>query len=330
MGDNLDEVITGAVSALKVAQAGSFRGAMKRNGVSYRRLQQHIVALERQLGVTLFHRTADGVIPTPEGKLVIEKAQEVLEFGASILRLGKSMASTQDGEILLSATEGLGTFWISPRLREFARINANQTIRINPSMSIADMGRFDIDLAIQVLAPIRPDIKRTKIATLHMVLTASPAYIARHGMPTRVEDLESHRFVFHTNPQFTDKTIVENALGRRLDQDRFIIMRNSSAHYMTIEHGEGIGFIPSYGFAIGAKTVPIDLPLRYSFDVWLCFHKESRSIPRVSAAIDWLISIFDPRIYPWFRRDFVPAAKFGRLIGEDGMRSLVEPFSFQR
>lgn len=315
---------------LQVAHAGSFRGAMKKNSVGYRRLKQRIDGLESRLGFTLFHRTGDGIVLTPEGKIVIEQAQQFSDIAVSLLRLGKGLSPRQEGVVVVTATEGLGTFWVAPRLREFSRIHPNLTVRLHPTMTVADMSRYDVDVALQVLAPVRPEIKRTRIATLHMVLTAAPAYIERYGMPRTVDELNAHRFVFHTNPQFSDKTIVENALGRKLDHDQFIVMRNSSAHYMTVEHGEGIGFIPSYGFAVGAKTLPLDLPLSHSFDVWLCFHKESRSIPRVSAAIDWLIAIFDPRLYPWFRREFVPPKRFDRLISDQGIKELITPYMFDR
>jgi DNA-binding transcriptional LysR family regulator len=169
-----------------------------------------------------------------------------------------------------------------------------------------------------------------RVATLHMMLSASPTYIERHGMPETIADLANHNFVFHTNPQSSDRQMIERAMGKKLEQSQFIVMRNSSAHYLTIEHGDGIGFIPSYGFAIGAKTVPISLPVHYPLDVWLCFHNEARSIPRVSKVIDWIGTVFDPRSFPWFRRDFVDPQDFDRIIDQNGSRELIRKFGFGR
>lgn len=318
------------MSALKVAQAGSFRAVMRRDGIGFRRLQKRVMALESKLGMPIFHRTPEGVVPTPEGRLVIEHAKHIEEAVAGILRLGKSLGGTPDGEVVVAVTEGLGTFWIAPRLADFAGPESGLSVRLHPSMTVADMRRFDIDLAIQVIEPVLPEIRRTRLATLHMMLTAAPSYIARHGMPTTAQDLSRHRFVFHSNPQFSDRTIIEKAIGRRLAPSQCLVMRNSSSHYMTVEHGEGIGFIPTYGFAIGAKTVPIELPITHAFDVWLCSHKEARSIPRVSRVMDWLAAIFDPRLYPWFRRDLVPPSRFDQILEQNGAGELMRRFAFNR
>jgi DNA-binding transcriptional LysR family regulator len=318
------------MNVLKVAKAGSFRAAMRDGGIGFRRLQHDIQTVEDKLGLLIFHKTPDGVVPTLEGKAIIEHAEQIETILASVMRLGKTLNNQQDGEVMLATTEGLGTFWISPRLSDFQKQHENISIRLHPSMALADLRRFDVDLALQVVEPIMPDVKRIKVATMHLTLSASESYIARHGMPRTPEELARHTFVFHTSPQSSDRLIIEKALGQKLEQNQFVVLRNSSAHYMTIEHGEGIGFLPTYGFAIGANVVPIQPHVNYPLDVWLCFHNDSRSIPRVSRVIDWLTSIFDPRLYPWFRRDFIAPSQFDKIIEQNGTREFINRFSFTR
>jgi DNA-binding transcriptional LysR family regulator len=324
------DYVSNVMNVLKVAKAGSYRGAMRSSGLGFRRLQQDIHNLEEKLGLLIFHKTTDGVVPTSEGKAIIEYAEQIETTMSGIMRLGKSLNKQQDGDVMLATTEGLGTFWISPRLSDFQNLHENISIRLHPSMTLADMRRFDVDLALQVVEPIMPDIKRIKLATLHLILAASESYIERYGMPQTPSELAKHKFVFHTSPQSSDRLIIEKATGQRLEQNQFVVLRNSSAHYMTIERGEGIGFMPTYGFVIGASTVPIQPYVNYALDVWLCFHSDSRSIPRVSKVIDWLTSTFDPRLYPWFRRDFVPPSKFDALLEQNGTRELVKRFGFSR
>jgi DNA-binding transcriptional LysR family regulator len=329
MGGKAD-LFKGVMSVLSVARAGSFRGAMRNGGTGFRKLFNDVKSVEDALGILIFHRTADGIVLTPEGRSIISHAERIEETLNEVQRLGRSMGPQKAGEVLLAATEGLGTFWIAPRLNDFKKLHSQVNISLHPSMSLVDLRRFEIDLALQVVEPIQPDIRRARLGTLHMVLTAAPAYIERYGMPRTPADLENHVFVFHTSPQSNDRQIVERAFGKQLRRDQFIVLRNSSAHYMTVEHGEGIGFLPTYGFAVGAKTVPIELPIRYAMDIWLCFHGQSRSIERVSTVIDWLIAIFDPRLYPWFRREFVAPKRFGEIIAEQGTDSLIRPHTFDR
>jgi DNA-binding transcriptional LysR family regulator len=329
MGGKKD-LLRGVMSTLDVARAGSFRGAMRGGGLGFRKLDNEIKGLEEALGVLIFHRTPDGVVLTPEGKVIVRHADKIEEILNEIQRLGRSMGEQETGEVMLATTEGLGTFWIAPRLGEFSPGNANISLSLHPSMSLVDMRRFEIDLALQVVEPILPEIHRMRLGRLHMMLAAAPNYIERYGIPKTPEDLENHFFVFQTSPQSNDRQIIEQAIGKQLRRNQFLVMRSSSAHYMTIEHGKGIGFLPTYGFAVGAKALPVDIPVRYHLDIWLCFHEQSRSIQRVAAAKDWLIELFDPRLYPWFRRDFVSPRKFKEIIEVQGTNDLISRFQFNR
>jgi DNA-binding transcriptional LysR family regulator len=324
------DLLRGVLSILGVARAGSFRKAMRVGGTGFRKLNQDVQMVERTLGVLIFHRTTEGVVLTPEGKTIIEHASRIEETLGEIHRLGRAMGQQGEGEVMLAVTEGLGTFWVAPRLASFRQANPALSISLHPSMALADMRRFEIDLAMQVVPPEHPELMRIRLGTLHMVLSAAPNYLAQHGTPRTMEELAEHFFVFHSSPQSSDRHFIERALGQPLKRNRFMILRNSSAHYMTIEHGEGIGFLPTYGFAIGAKARPLNLPIQYALDIWLCFHERSRSIRRVSTAIDWLVANFDPRLYPWFRREYVHPSKFDSILEEQGSRSLVDRFAFTR
>jgi DNA-binding transcriptional LysR family regulator len=183
---------------------------------------------------------------------------------------------------------------------------------------------------LQVIEPSLPSIKRVKLGRLHLMLAASPAYIRKYGEPKQIADLKDHTFVFHTSPQSSDRQLIERVVGGRLTQSQSIVMRNSTAHYLTIESGQGIGFIPSYGFGIGTKLVPLSVPLRHELDVWLCFHEDGRSTPRIAKVIDWLHSIFDPRLFPWFRREFVAPKDFDAVVEANGVKSQISGLSLVR
>jgi DNA-binding transcriptional LysR family regulator len=329
MSDDL-ETLDAVFSVLQIARAGSFRGAMRTTGVGYRTLNSRVVFLEDQLGFGIFHRTPDGIVLTTEGQHILESAEQIETILSRVRRLGKSFNTVAEGEVMLTTTEGMGTFWISPQLKAFNALHPKIAIRLHPSMAVANMRRFEIDLAIQVIEPVLPEIKRVRLARLHLMLAASPAYIAKNGHPTKIADLKNHNFVFHTNPQFSDLSRIEHAVGRKLEQSQYLVLRNSSAHYMTIENGMGIGFIPSYTFGIGTRLVPLAVPLRYEMDVWLCFHEDGRSTPRIAKVIDWLNSIFDPRLYPWFRREFIAPKDFDAVVESNGVKQQILDLSLLR
>ena len=81
----------------------------------------------------------------------------------------------------------------------------------------------------------------------------------------------------------------------------------SSAHIGAISQGVGIGWVPTYVQAISGQMIPIDVAdeFRLPFDIWLTYHPDAGRIPRVRKMIEWLVDVFDPRKYPWFRDEFI-------------------------
>ncbi|QAY65523.1 LysR family transcriptional regulator [Paenibacillus protaetiae] len=64
--------------AVEVAKARSFSAASKRLFLSQSAVSQAVMNLEEELGVKLYLRTKSGASVTPEGSLLIAKAEEIL------------------------------------------------------------------------------------------------------------------------------------------------------------------------------------------------------------------------------------------------------------
>jgi hypothetical protein len=72
-----------------------------------------------------------------------------------------------------------------------------------------------------------------------------------------------------------------------------------------IELGMGIGGLPTYVAAVGTDLIPLDIGVRHQVDIWMTYHPDVRSIRRVATFIDWLRTLFDPKLYPWFGDEFI-------------------------
>ena len=79
----------------------------------------------------------------------------------------------------------------------------------------------------------------------------------------------------------------------------------SSIHYWAIARGAGIGMLPTYVYAVGAPIIPLNLPVHHNIDIWMTYHESASSIPRVRKLCDWLIEVFSPKTYPWFRDEYI-------------------------
>jgi DNA-binding transcriptional LysR family regulator len=291
---------------LQVVRRGSFRAAAEHLGQSVNALRRHVQELEHQLGVTLLTRHVDGIRITEEGKEVFAAAQRMEAASFGLVRARDRVDPAVSGEVRLAVTEGLGTFWIGPRLVDFQRSFPKLVIDMSCAMQSADVLRMEADASVQLTRPTSPDLKVVKLGRMHAMPFASKPYIDRYGIPKTLEDLLRHRICL----QITEQLPITKAYDQffpGIPQPGFVAMRTNvgSAHYWAIAKGAGIGLLPTYAYAIGAQIVPVDIGMIFPTDIWLAYHPDAARIPRVRRLLDWVIDAFDPQKFPWFRDEFI-------------------------
>lgn len=291
---------------LEVARIGSFRAAAVELNTSANFLRKHILQLESAYKTTLITRHVDGIRLTPEGQKVLEAARRMEEAAFGLDRALSQTTPALTGEVRFAITEGLGTFWVAPRLIEFQRVYPGLLVDLKCEMRSADVLRLEADVAVQLEEPNAPDLKRVKIGRLHVMPFVSPSYVEIYGMPKGQEDIrQNHRIVLQEADQTRAHQMYEQYAGR--DPVGFVAMRNnvSSAHVWAVAKGAGVGWLPTYVPAVAGPLIPLDIDINFSVDIWLAYHPDAKRIPRVRQLIDWTIQAFDGRKYPWFRDEFV-------------------------
>jgi DNA-binding transcriptional LysR family regulator len=311
---------------LGVAQSGSFRKAAETTGVSSNTLMRRVAMLESQLGHILLARDATGVRLTTEGHEVVRIGERLHHEASALERIAKVSSRGPSGVVKVAVTEGIGTFWIIPRLVDFQQRHPELTVDLFCDMKLADMTSHQADVAVQIDRPPEGDLVITRLGYLHLILFASDEYLRLHGAPSRVEDLANHHFVEQVAPQVPSemiKTVVPNPLAKHFVSFR---ANTSTAHAYAISRGAGIGLLPTYARAITRRVRPINIDFRLRRDIWLVYHPKARSIKRVRAAVDWLREAFDPARYPWFREEFVLPEKLEGDFLKNNVIHLFEGF----
>jgi DNA-binding transcriptional LysR family regulator len=292
---------------LEVVRRGSFRSAADRLRQSINAVRRHVDEFEREIGTRLFTRDVHGTRLTEEAVQIVEAVERMEAATFDVLRSRNLISPAISGEVRVAVTEGLGTFWLAPRLVEFQRSYPSVVVDLHCEMRSADVLRHEADVAIQLTKPTTLDMKVVKLGRLHVMWYASQKYINDYGKPSTYEELIKHRIVM----QFADQTAANeifDAWFPGLKQQELLVMRNnvSSANFWAIAKGAGIGLLPTYASALGTDVVPLGIGnMHRPFDIWLTYHPDVSRIPRVRKLIDWLIKAFDPRKFPWFRDEFI-------------------------
>jgi DNA-binding transcriptional LysR family regulator len=282
--------------------------------MSLNALRNRFCEFEKHCGMTLATRDAYGVHLTEEGKRIYEAARKMEEAYFGVIRARDQVEQAVEGHVKLAITEGLGTFWVTPRVIEFQRAFPKLMVDLQCAMSPADILRSEADVGVQLRPPTNPDLKVFKLGRLHSMPFAAKSYLDLYGTPSNASEYAKHRIVMQISPQadmekFWDDTFPNNSMEQIVAFQSNV----SSAHYWATAKGAGIGALPTYANAMGAPVVPLDIRrdddpsklLRWSFDIWLAYHPQGNRIQRVRRLIEWLRDSFNPKQYPWFADEFI-------------------------
>ncbi|MBI3676495.1 MAG: LysR family transcriptional regulator [Proteobacteria bacterium] len=299
---------------LEIVRQGSFRAACEPLKMSLNALRNRFQEFEKYCGVTLATRDAYGVHPTQEGRRIYAAALKMEQAHFGVVRARDETGQAIEGRVKLAITEGLGTFWATPRLIEFQRAFPKLLVEMQCAMSPADILRSEADVGVQLVRPQNEELKIVKLGRLHSMPFAAQSYIDLYGKPSTASEYAQHRIVLQVSPQAEMESHWNDVFPNHA-MDAIVAFQSnvSSAHYWATAKGAGIGVLPTYANAMGAPVVPIDIRrdddpgkfLRWHFDIWLTYHPQGNRILRVRRLIEWVREAFSPQRHPWFGDEFI-------------------------
>ena len=99
---------------VRIVEAGSFSRAAATIHVAQPALSQQIAELEEELGVSLLHRSARGVRPTPAGETLYREAASILQQMEQLPGKVRSTGGEAEGTVNLGMTSTLAAFLSGP------------------------------------------------------------------------------------------------------------------------------------------------------------------------------------------------------------------------
>lgn len=305
----------GAHLFLELIRHRSFRAAADHLGMSVNALRSRIDDFEKSLGAQLVTRHVDGVRATAEGERVLHLVSEMEKTSFELLRVCEPSQQQMSGEVRLSITEGLGAVWVGNKLVEFQQHHPQLLVDVHATMKSSDVLRLETDIAVQLSRPTAKDLMVVKLGRMHLQFFASASYVARCGVPKSLADLAAnHRLVMQTEDDENAHRIY-NQYFPGIPPEKLVAQRSnlSSVHYWAVARGTGIGMLPTYVYVMGAPLIPIETPIRYHTDIWMTYHESAAQMPRVRALADWLVQAFSPKLYPWFRDEYITPLELKKL-----------------
>lgn len=280
---------------LVAAETGSFASAARRLGVAQPTIGRQIAALERELGVTLFHRAGHGASLTEAGVELIEPLRAMADAAHEVALAATGAAGALEGPVRLTASEMICAHLLPPVIRRIRLAHPGISLEIIATQEVRDLRRGDADLAIRNVAPADPELVARRLPDGEGGLYASPAYLDALGPLRGIEDLARvDLLAFDTGPSMSDFLRRLGVSGAPAPTR--IACANHQVLWAMCRAGLGATVnMTSIGDADpGVRRVPVDLP-RIPVPMWLVSHRALRTSRRLRAVADALIEALDQR-----------------------------------
>ncbi len=277
------------------AEAGSFTHAGEALHLSQSAVSRQVSSLEKDLKIALFHRHARGLVLTEQGEMLYRTVAEVMNKLALAETMLADTTTKPSGDLRVTAPVGLGTVWVTQRLREFMDLYPEIRVDLILNDEQIDISMRAADVAIWTREPEQTDLIRRMLFTMKVRAYASTGYIRRYGAPQGLKDLDKHRIVTysgHPAQHLSAITWIETA-GRDGQGPREAPFKVNSVVAMkyAIRAGIGIGMIPDYLTEDETDLVTvlteIDPP---TLPIMFVYPEELKSSKKVQVLRDFLVA----------------------------------------
>jgi DNA-binding transcriptional LysR family regulator len=181
-----------------VVDAGSFVGAMEATGLSKPAVSRHVGELEEHLGTRLLQRTTRRLSMTSEGQAYYLRCKDILAaVQEAEAEVGASTLAAQ-GPLRIGAPQTFGALHLAGLWGRFAAENPQVTLDIVLSDRTVDLVEEGYDLVVRIARLTESSLVIRPLARTRMVLCASPAYLAAHGIPTDPKELAEHDVISYS------------------------------------------------------------------------------------------------------------------------------------
>ncbi len=184
----------------RVVECGNFTRAADTLGMPRSSVSAAVQELEGRVGARLLHRTTRKVTPTEDGLVFYERCQRVILDVEETESLFRQTAEQPSGRLRIDMPGRIGRLIVAPALPEFL----DRYPGINVDLGVTDRAVNLIEERVDCVLRVGPlsdsGLIARSLGKLRLINVASPAYLARNGVPQGPDDLDRHWAINYASP----------------------------------------------------------------------------------------------------------------------------------
>jgi DNA-binding transcriptional LysR family regulator len=280
---------------LAVTEAGSFTRAGRALSLSQSAVSRQMIALEEELGASLFHRHARGLVLTEPGEDFHHAVRDMAEKLALARERINEARERPEGPLRITTTVAFGTAWLTARMNKFLALYPD----ISVSLLLIDSEELDLSLgqaevAIRFARQTQPSLIQRPLMSIRYHVFASKDYLAAHGTPETAKDLDAHALIVYGDevpaPIAEINWLLEAGAEPDAPRDPALRVNNVYGIYRAVRSGLGVGALPYYMSNEAPDLVEVLPDLKGpSFAVYFVYPEELRHSKRIAVVRDFLL-----------------------------------------
>ena len=182
-----------------IVECRGFTAAAERLDTTHSTISRQLQKLEAVLGARLINRNTRRFSLTAAGEQYYAASVDILDRVESAALLVSQDAERPAGLLRISVPITIGTLELASWLPVFQQRYPDIQIDLSCNDQFVDLVAQGFDVALRISGPLADSslVARPLIVS-DMVLVASAAYVARHGLPRQVDELVDHQLLTFT------------------------------------------------------------------------------------------------------------------------------------
>ena len=191
MNANPDDLLV----LLAVSRSAKFTTAAQALGLNHTTVSRRIAALEKALGGRVLSRAAGGWELTELGEQAVQVAEQVEAVLGTLGPAGQA-PDPITGVVRMTATDGFSAYIAAPAVARLRRDHPGLSVEVVTMTRRALQQRSGLDIEVVVGEPQVHRAEAIRLGEYRLGMYASRAYLAEHGTPATVAELNGHPLVY--------------------------------------------------------------------------------------------------------------------------------------
>lgn len=283
-----------------VVDTGSITAASELLGLTISATSRTLGRLEEKLQTTLLRRTTRRLELTEEGAAFLLHARAIV---ASVDEAEEQMAARRmcpAGRLRVDAATPFMLHVLVPLLGGFRARYPEVQLELNTNEGIIDLIEKRTDVAFRIGALKDSTLHAHPVGTSRVRVLASPAYLQRHGTPTRPAQLAQHALLGFTQPEALNDWPLHDASGDAVRIQP--TLASSSGETLLHMALAGLGIVCLSDFMTREDRQEgrlVQLFLRQTLEVRqpisAVYYRNTALASRITAFVDHVVDVLGPR-----------------------------------